>query len=78
MNFQMALGQFASRMNDLGARYAIAFRMTADYAKVLRTFRVSLAFERLGIAFYVVERIGEVHEIEPRLIGAWIGSLNHP
>ena len=54
----------------------MSFSMTAGYAKVLRTFQGSLAFERLGIAFYVVERIGEVHEIEPRLISAWIDSLS--
>ena len=56
MNFQMALGQVASRMNDPAARYAIAFPMTADHVKVLRTFRGSLAFEQLGVAFHVVNR----------------------
>ena len=78
MNFQMALGQVASRMNDPAARYAIAFPMTADYVKVLRTFRGSLAFEQRGVAFYVVNRSGEVGEIQPRLVRDWIDSLGHP
>ncbi len=74
----MALGQVASRMNDPAARYAIAFPMTADYVKVLRTFRGSLAFEQLGVAFYVVNRSGEVREIQPRLVRDWIDSLGQP
>jgi hypothetical protein len=75
MNFQMAVGQIASRMGDPDSRYAIAFPETADYIRVLRTFRGSPAFERLGIAFYVVDRSGEVREIEPRLVRGWIESL---
>jgi hypothetical protein len=77
MNFQMAVGQIASRMGDPDARYAIALPVTADYVRVLRTFRGSPAFERLGIAFYVVDRSGDVREIEPRLVRGWIESLGN-
>ncbi len=48
MNFLMAVGQITSRMDDPDARYAIAFPATAYYVRVLRTFRGSPAFERLG------------------------------
>ena len=75
MNFQMAVGQIASRMSDPDARYAVAFPMTAYYERVLLTFRGSPAFERLGITFYVVDRSGNVHEIKPRLIRGWIEPL---
>lgn len=75
MNFQMAVGQIASRMSDPDARYAVAFPMTAYYTRVLQAFRGSPAFERLGITFYVVDRSGDVREIEPRLIRGWIESL---
>jgi hypothetical protein len=75
MNFQMAVGQIASRMSDADARYAVAFPMTAHYERVLQTFHGSHAFERLGITFYVVDRSGNVREIEPRLIRGWIESL---
>jgi Holliday junction resolvase-like predicted endonuclease len=39
LNFQVALGQISSRMTDPAASYAVAFPLTPDYAKVLRTFR---------------------------------------
>jgi len=62
-------------MSDPDATYAIAFPMTPDYMKVLRTFRGSLAFERLNVVFYLVTRSGEVREIEAREVPAWIESL---
>jgi hypothetical protein len=75
MNFQMAFGQISSRMTDPGATYAIAFPMTPDYLKVLRTFRGSLAFDRLNLIFYIVSRDSDVREIGASEIPAWIESL---
>jgi hypothetical protein len=49
--------------------------VTAGYVRVLRTFRGSPAFKRLGITFYAVDRSGDVREIEPRLVRGWIESL---
>jgi hypothetical protein len=75
MNFQMAFGQISSRMTDPDAIYAIAFPMTPDYMKVLRTFRGSLAFDRLNLIFYIVGRDSEVRELAASEVPAWIESL---
>jgi hypothetical protein len=75
MNLQMVVGQISSRMDDLGATYAIAFPMTANYLKVLRTFRGSPAFERLNLVCYLVPRDGQVRRIEAREVRGWIDSL---
>ena len=75
MNFQMAFGQISSRMTDPDATYAIAFPMTPDYLKVLRTFRGSLAFDRLNLIFYIVGRDSQVREIDASEVPAWIESL---
>lgn len=75
MNFQMAFGQISSRMTDPDATYAIPFPMTSDYLMVLRTFRGSLAFERLNLIFYIVGRDSEVREIDASEVPAWIESL---
>jgi hypothetical protein len=44
--------------------------MTRGYMKALRTFRASLAFERLKLVLYLVERNGEVREISAREVPA--------
>jgi hypothetical protein len=75
MNLQIAVGQISTRMTDPNASYAIAFPMTADYVKVLRTFRGSSAFERLNLTCYVVQRGGEVHRIGAHAARGWIESL---
>lgn len=62
-------------MTDPDATYAIAFPRTPDYMKVLRTFRGSLAFERLNLIFYLVGRNAEVSEISVSEVPAWIESL---
>lgn len=43
--------------------------------KALRTFRGSLAFERLNLIFYLVGRNAEVSEIGASEVPAWIESL---
>lgn len=78
MNFQMAFGQLASRMTDPSATYAIAFPMTADYVRVLRTFRGSLAFERLNLVLYLVARDGTVRRIDASQFPAWLQSSATP
>lgn len=75
MNFHMAFGQISSRMTDPDTTYAIAFPMTPDYMKVLRTFRGSLAFERLNLVFYLVGGNVDVREIDASEVPAWIESL---
>jgi hypothetical protein len=75
MNLQMAVGQISTRMADPGASYAIAFPITSDYVKVLATFRGSIAFERLGLACYLVRRDGEVRRIGAHEVRSWIESL---
>jgi hypothetical protein len=42
---------------------------------VLRTFRGSLAFERLGLIMYAVSRDGSVREVAAHGARAWIENL---
>jgi|SRR5450756_62711 len=67
MNFQVGIGQVSSRMNDPAAAYAIAFPVTSNFVRVLRAFRGSLAFERLGLVMYA--------EVAPHDARAWIENL---
>ena len=62
MNFQVGIGQVSSRMSDPAAAYAIAFPVTSNFVRVLRAFRGSLAFERLGLVMYAVGWDGSVRE----------------
>jgi hypothetical protein len=75
MNFQIGIGQVSSRMSDPAAAYAIGFPLTLAFMKVLRTFRGSLVFERLGLVMYAVGRDGSVQEVAPHDARAWIESL---
>lgn len=75
LNFQVGVGQLASRMTDHAAVYALAFPDTNDYRRVMRTFNDSLAFARLRFRFYLVDRDGTVLAIEADDIAEWIASL---
>ena len=55
MNFQMGLGQIMSRMKYREYEYALAFPITSDFAKVLKKYRSSYAFEKLGVHFLIVK-----------------------
>jgi hypothetical protein len=74
MNFQMALGQIASRMVDPGSTYAIAFPDTPNYRRVLRTFRGSLAFAMLRLRFYLVTD-DQARAIEADDVEGWVTTL---
>ncbi|TET20076.1 hypothetical protein E3J74_04510 [Candidatus Bathyarchaeota archaeon] len=58
MNFQMGLGQLMSRMKHRDAGYGLAFPLTKDFMKVLRRYKGSFAFEKLGIYLILVKRDG--------------------
>jgi Holliday junction resolvase-like predicted endonuclease len=75
MNFQVGIGQVSSRMSDAAAAYAIGFPLTLNFVKVLRTFRGSLVFERLGLVMYAVGRDGSVQEVGPHDARGWIENL---
>ena len=64
MNFQMGLGQIMCRMIDPGASYGLAFPWTNDFKKVLRKYRGSDGFERLGLTLFVVHRDGVVERYD--------------
>lgn len=65
MNFQMGLGQIMSRMKHRDAEYGLAFPLTKDFTKVLRKYKGSLAFEKLGIYLIPVERDGSCRLVSP-------------
>jgi hypothetical protein len=62
-------------MDDLSATYAIAFPMTADYLKVLRTLRGSPVSEQLNLVCYLLRRDGQVRRIEAHEVRGFIESL---
>lgn len=76
MNFQVGIGQLASRMVDDASVYALAFPDSEHYRAVLRTFAGSIAFGRLKLRFYVVGGDGSVRGIEAAEISAWIDALS--
>ena len=65
MNFQLGLGQIMSRMKHSEAEYGLAFPLTKDFKKVLRKYKGSFAFEKLGIYLIPVERDGSCRLISP-------------
>ena len=65
MNFQIGLGQLMSRMKHSDAEYGLAFPLTKDFTKVLRKYKGSFAFEKLGIYLVPVKRDGSCHLISP-------------
>jgi len=58
MNFQMGLGQLMSRMKHQDVEYGLAFPVTKDFKKVLKKYKGSFAFEKLGIYLIPVKRDG--------------------
>jgi hypothetical protein len=75
MNFQIGVGQMASRMADESSVYAVAFPDTPDYRRVLKTFRGSVAFRLLNLRFYLVQGDGDIRAIEADEIPGWIETL---
>lgn len=76
MNFQIGIGQLASRMVDEASVYALAYPDSEHYRAVLRIFAGSIAFVRLNLRFYVVGRDGSVRSIEADEISSWIDALS--
>ena len=77
MNFLISIGQIASRMTEDEPIYALAFPLTPDYRRVLRTFRGSRAFERLRIDLLVLDPDpgADIQRLAPHEIRAWMQEL---
>ena len=75
MNFQVGIGQLVSRMTDPRLRYALAFPMTPDFARVLTTYKGTVGFGRLGLWFFVVHRDGSVNRMGADELCEFIGAL---
>jgi len=65
MNFQMGIGQLMSRMADRGVQYAIAFPLTDDFRRVLRTYEGTFGFPQAGISAFVVRLDTSVLRLSP-------------
>ena len=65
MNFQMGLGQLMSRMKQYEVKYGLAFPLTEDFIRVLRKYRDSHAFEKLGIYIIPVKKDGSCRLVSP-------------
>jgi len=75
MNFQIGLGQLMSRMTHSDAKYGLAFPLTSDFARVLRKYKGSLAFERLGIHLIPVKRDGTCRMNAPNEVLRFLEEL---
>jgi len=58
MNFQIGLGQLMSRMKRQEAKYGLAFPLTKDFIKVVRKYKGSFAFKKLGVNLIPVKKDG--------------------
>ncbi|MCL4860255.1 MAG: hypothetical protein KJZ93_12645 [Caldilineaceae bacterium] len=75
MNFQMGIGQLVSRMTESGIKYALAFPVTEDYKRVLRKYRGSFGFERLGLRFFGVHRDNVITAYDASALADMIATL---
>jgi len=75
MNFQVGVGQIISRMTDPRSDYALAIPMTRDFKKVLKEYKGSIGFERLGLLFFLVYRDSKVDKYDATAMAAFIHTL---
>jgi hypothetical protein len=75
MNFQMGVGQIASRMTDDSRDYSLAFPFNADFQRVLRRYRGTKAFARLRLGALVVFGPGEVRRYDPDHFTKFVSEL---
>lgn len=75
MNFHMGVGQIISRMTEPGSDYALAVPMTGDFTRVLKKYKGSFGFERLGLLFLVVQRDGKVDKYDAPAMAVFIHGL---
>ena len=75
MNFQMGLGQIMSRMKHREAEYCLAFPLTKNFTKVLRKYRGSFAFEKLGIYLIPVKRDGSCRLVSSPDVSTFLDEM---
>ena len=75
MNFQIGLGQLMQRMKHQEAEYGLTFPVTKDFKKILRKYKGSFAFEKLGIYLIPVERDGSCQIISPVNVIAFLDKI---
>ncbi len=75
MNFMIGVGQIVSRMTSKNAKYALAFPLTDDFKKVLRKYKNSHGFSRLGLNFYAVSENETVSSFNPEEFFKFIDEL---
>ena len=76
MNFQIGLGQLMSRMKHSDAEYGLAFPLTKDFTKVLRKYKGSFAFEKLGVYLVPVKRDGSCRLISPVDVSIFLDEIS--
>jgi len=75
MNFQMGLGQIMSRMTSKSAKYMLAFPLTPNFKKVLKKYKKTFAFEKLGLNFYLVKPDDSVMECSSQELMDFLNGL---
>ncbi|MEA2089678.1 MAG: hypothetical protein U9O89_02835 [Thermoproteota archaeon] len=75
MNLQMGLGQIMSRMKYRDAEYGLAFPLTKNFTKVLRKYKGSLAFEKLGIYLIPVKRNGSCRLVSSPDVSTFLDEM---
>lgn len=74
MNFQIGVGQMVARMTNPEACYALAIPWTPDFVKVLKKYKGSIGFERLGLWLFVIRRDGQVTRHDPKGVSSLLGE----
>lgn len=75
MNFQMGLGQIVSRMTEASANYALAIPHTPNFERVLRKFKGTIGFEKLGITLFIIKEVGTIQRIAPEDVSQFLETL---
>ena len=76
MNFQIGLGQLMSRMKHSETQYGLAFPITSDFTRVLRKYKGSFAFEKLGICLIPVKKDGTCRVVSPNEVMSFLEEID--
>jgi len=75
MNFHVGIGQIVSRMAESSQHFALAIPLTSDFSRVLKKFRGTPGFERLGVGLFVVDENRAVRRVDPADVLRYLDSL---
>ena len=76
MNFRIGIGQIGSRMVGFeNANFGMAIPLTNDFKRVLRKFKGSIAFEKLGLWLFAIDETETVTRVAPEETRSFVETL---